>query len=118
MPMAWVSSESRPRMYSVLAVVRVVVPRPAVVERLAGQVTQSGRVVRYGAGEGVLLVLRRVPQHRRREHQQLVGERADGGEHPRAADDDAVVVLADDVRRQRAAGLLTAGDRAVGLRRD
>ena len=97
---------------------RVVVPRPSVVERLAGQVAQSVRVVRDGAGEGVLLVLRRVPQHRGREHQQLVGERADGGEHPGAADDDAVVVLAHDVRHQRSAGLLAAGDRAVGLRRD
>jgi len=34
------------------------------------------------------------------------------------ADDDAVVVFFGDVGHQRAAGLLAAGDRAVGLRRD
>src|SRR5580704_5745638 len=48
----------------------------------------------------------------------LVGERADCGEHPRAAHHNAVVVLADDVRHQRSPGLLAAGDRAVSLRRD
>ena len=37
--------------------------------------------------------------------EQFVGERADGGEHPRAAQDDAVVVLAGDVRHQRARSL-------------
>ena len=93
-------------------------PRPAVVEGLAGDVAQARCVVRDGAGEGVLLVRGVVAQHRRGEHEQLVGERADGGEHPGTAQHDAVVVLAGDVRHQRARGLLAPRDRAVGLRRD
>ena len=67
----------------------------------------------YGASSGVPL------QDRRREHEQLVGRRADRREHARAADHDAVVVLGDDVRAQRATvDLLCGADAAVGLRRD
>ena len=97
---------------------RVVEVRAAVVEGLAGDEPQPGRVDRDREGERVRLVLRRAAQHRGGEHQQFVGERADRGEHPGAADHDAVVVLADDVRHQRAAALLAAGHRPVGLRRD
>src|SRR5450755_1627533 len=91
--MAWVSSFLEPGPQ------RVIGPGPAVVKRLAGQVAQARRVVTDGTGEGVLLVLGRVAQHRRGEYEQLVGERADGGEHPGPADDGAVVVLPDDHSR-------------------
>ena len=97
---------------------RVVEVRAAVVERLAGDEREAGGVDRDRERERVRLVLRRAAQHGRGEHQQLVGERADRGEHPRAAHHDAVVVLADDVRHQRSAGLLAGGYRAVRLGRD
>ena len=79
---------------------------------------RPGASVGDGERERVRLVLRRAAQHGRREHEQLVGERADGGEHPGAAHHDPVVVLADHVRHQGAAALLAAGHGAVRLRRD
>ena len=54
----------------------------------------------YGSSSGV------PAQDGRGEDQQLVGDRADGGQQSGAADDDPVVVLADDVRPQRAVDLL------------
>src|SRR5438874_5855397 len=90
-----------------------------VVEVLAADEAQTGRVAVDGKGEGVRRVLRCALEDRRREDQQLVGDWPDRGEHPRSPDDDAVVVFVDNVSTERpAVDLLSWAGRSVGLRRD
>src|SRR2546421_11389090 len=80
-----------------------------VVEVLAADEAQTGRVAVDGEGEGVRRVLRRALEDRRREDQQLVGDRPDRREHPRSPDDDAVVVFVDNVSAERPAVDLLSG---------
>jgi len=68
---------------------------------LAADEAKARRVAVDGEGEGVGLVLRRPPEDRRGEHEQLVRDGADRRQHAGTADDDAVVVLVDDVRAKR-----------------
>ena len=58
----------------------------AVMQRRAAVVLQAGAVVRDRERERVRRVLGGAAQHRGREDKQFVGDRAEGGEQPRAAD--------------------------------
>src|SRR5581483_9635768 len=96
---------------------RVVEVAAPVVERLAADEAQAERVARDRDGERVRAVLGRALQHRRREDEQLVGDRPDRREDARAADRHAVVVLLDHVGHDRAAELLRRRHAPVRLRR-
>ena len=89
---------------------RVVEVAAAEVEALAAQEAHARRVARQRERVGVRRVVLRALEHGRRHHEDLVRERPDRGQDPRASDHDAVVVPVDDARRERLVLLLRRAD--------